>query len=183
MKNKNTVILLFILAVAVVGIGYYLWTNQVSVTETEEELPYLYEDDYLSFEYPDNVKLLFDKPAGGRSDSQSIEFLAPNEDGEYESTGLHLSYLVNLSEENSSSFDTLDDLMNHYGAYNLEMNEYTVDGRDAVQIVTGDMTGQTFFLVIPSEDESDAYRFNGAFMNETVDEIIELFVETAELAR
>lgn len=152
--------------------------NTVTTVETEK----IYEDDYLSFEYPKNVELLFAQPSGGRSDSQTITFLVYDQaKNTYESANLSLTYMTALGESEESSFDSVDALIANYKEYNLETNEYTIDGRQAVQIITGDMTGETFFLVIPANESGDAYRLSGTSLNTEVKEILDLFVETAKL--
>jgi len=89
--------------------------------------------------------------------------------------------MASLGESESSSFENLDDLLAFYEEYDLETNEYTVDGRRAVQIITGDMSGETFFLVIPANESGDAYVFRGTELSNEVNEIIESFMETAVL--
>lgn len=177
MKNIKSIVIFAFLVLIV--IGAFCLLNQNAGVESN-----VYQDDYVTFEYPEGVDLLFDKPSGGRSSSQSIEFLSYSEKfGRYESTGLRLSYLVSIGESEGESgvFDSMEALEMHYGQYDLEMNEYSVDGRSGLQIITLDMTGETFFTVIPAESDGDAYRFNGVFMGEDVQEILSLFASTAEL--
>ena len=193
MKNLNTVLATFLLtAVLVGGSVFIMQENKIKDLGTEPETPSEvtppvdlakeYEDAFLSFEYPDNVELLFSQPMGGRSDSQSIEFLVFDESkNAYRSTNLSLNYMVALGESESSSFESIDDLLTNYAEYDLETTEYTVDGRKSVQIITGDMSGETFFLVVPANESGDAFRFSGAFLSEDVTTILDLFVQTAEL--
>ncbi len=156
--------------------------EEPAVEPVEEEKEKVYEDTFLSFEYPDKVELLLEQPMGGRSDSQSIRFLVYDETTKtYIPTNLSLSYMVSLGESEDSSSETIDDLLVNYEEYNLETTEYEVDGKRAVQIVTGDMTGETFFLVIEADEPGDAYRFNGSNLNEVVKEILVMFIETATL--
>lgn len=143
-----------------------------------------YQDDYVSFEYPEGIDLLFERPSGGRSSSQTIEFLSYNDElSRYTSTGLRLEYLVSVGESEGESgvFENLETLESHYSQYDLEMNEYLVDGRSGLQVITMDMTGETFFTIIPAEETGDTYRFRGNFLSEDVSEILELFASTAEL--
>lgn len=192
MKPFQTLLLLAIL-ILIGGMAALLWSKSVEevtkpievveepAMETAEEEK-MYEDTFLSFEYPQNVELLFEQPMGGRSDSQSISFLVYDETTKtYVPTNLSLSYMVSLGESEDSSFETIDDLLVNYEEYNLETTEYVVDGRRAIQIVTGDMTGETFFLVIQADEPGDAYRFRGSFLNETVEGILELFMKTVKL--
>ena len=156
--------------------------EEPAVEPVEEEKEKVYEDTFLSFEYPDKVELLLEQPMGGRSDSQSIRFLVYDETTKtYIPTNLSLSYMVSLGESEDSSSETIDDLLVNYEEYNLETTKYEVDGKRAVQIVTGDMTGETFFLVIEADEPGDAYRFNGSNLNEVVKEILVMFIETATL--
>lgn len=187
--NPWPIVLAVLITTLVVGGGVYiLQENKIKEPETPSEvtppvdLSKEYEDTFLSFEYPDNVELLFSQPMGGRADSQGIEFLVYDESkGAYTSTNLSLSYMVSLGESESDSFENIDDLRANYAEYDLETIEYTVDDREAIQIITGDMTGETFFLVIPANESGDAYKFSGAFLSEDVEKILELFVQTAEL--
>src|SRR3989339_800561 len=150
--------------------------EEPAVEPVEEEKEKVYEDTFLSFEYPDKVELLLEQPMGGRSDSQSIRFLVYDETTKtYIPTNLSLSYMVSLGESEDSSSETIDDLLVNYEEYNLETTEYEVDGKRAVQIVTGDMTGETFFLVIEADEPGDAYRFNGSDLNEVVKEVLVMF--------
>ena len=77
----------------------------------------------------------------------------------------------------------MDEIEIFYQPYNLETRTFDVDDRKALQVVTGDMTGETFFISIPAEESGGAYRFNGSFMSETVKEILGTFMETADLKR
>lgn len=164
-----------ILTALIVGVGVYQWkTCPVLTTEpapvvTEAE-PKVYQDDYLSFEYPENVELLFSTPSGGSSQSQSIEFLmsSPAQKA-YTSTYLSLSYLVDAEQAVDSS--------------ELEKTEYGIDGRTATQIITGDMSGETFTITIPTIDNTGVYQIRGILLNEDVQEILDLFIETAQLNR
>ncbi|MBI4437910.1 hypothetical protein HY631_03070 [Candidatus Uhrbacteria bacterium] len=194
MKPFQTLLFLIVI-VLIGGVAVLYWgttvedaTVPVEVVEEPriepraEEKEKIYEDTFLSFEYPHNVELLFEKPMGGRSDSQSISFLVYDETQKiYIPTHLRLSYMVSLGESEDSSFETIDDLLKNYEEYSLETKEYAVDGKRAIQIVTGDMSGETFFLVVQADEPGDAYRFSGSYLNETVDEILGLFMETAKL--
>ena len=178
MNKNNNIFLGVILTLIVVGLACYLILQQGKV----ENSPNVYTDEFLSFEYPDNVQLVFSKPLGGRSDSQGIEFLVHDPEKDvYNPTGLRLSYLVSLGEGEGSDFVDLDDIKDFYQPYNLETQTLDVDDRQALQVVTGDMTGETFFISIPANESGDAYRFNGSFMGGTVEEILSVFMSTADL--
>lgn len=200
-KFVSVLIALVVFALIIGGIYYWQQLEKDPVVvdhELEEEEPVeeeedpveeedpievnVYEDAFLSFEYPENVELSFESPMGGRPDSQGIEFLSYDEDrGTYVSTGLRLSYIVSLGEDEDSAFDSPEALLANYEGFGLETEKFSVDERTAVRVMTGDMTGETFFLVIPSEEAGDAYRFNGAYQSDEVEEILEMFMRTAEL--
>lgn len=145
-----------------------------------------YEDDFISFEYPKHVAIEYAAPAGGRADSQTLAFMKYDQESGSEalmSISLDLSYLVNFAEGNEDSYESVEALKAYYEQFDMEIRDYEVDGRPGVMVVTEDMTGETFFLVIPAETEGDAYRFNGAYLNETTEMIIDTFVKTAELKK
>ena len=180
MKRSKVIALSVAFAAIVISLGFYSW--QQSSPQTRKAAPNSYSDDYLSFEYPEDVDLLFTKPFGGRSDSQGIEFLIYDQKiNTYRSSGLRLSYMVSLGEGESSTFANLDEIEAFYLPYDLQTQILTIDDRLAFKVVTEDMTGETFFLVIPANQSGDAYRFNGSFMSEAVEEILAKFMETANL--
>ena len=199
----SILITVIVVALLIVG-GFYYWqqlqTDPVVVDyELEEEEPVeedepafedepveanVYEDSFLSFAYPDNVELTFESPMGGRPYSRGIEFLTYDADrGAYVSTKLSLSYIVALGEDEDSAFDSPEALLANYDGFGLETETFSVNGRTAVKVVTGDMTGETFFLVIPADESGDAYRFNGVSQSDEVEEILEMFMRTVELYR
>ncbi len=193
MKTFPAILITFILTALIVGGGVYSWQKlePKPVTEpvvTPADTPTvkqknMYQDAFLSFEYPEEIQLLVKQPLEARSNYQSIEFLAYDASkNTYQSTDLSLSYMVSLGESDTSSFNSMDDLLANYQEYNLKTTEYNVDGRRAVQIITEDMSGETFFLVISADENGNAYRFKGPFLTNQVEEILALFIKTAQLS-
>jgi hypothetical protein len=141
-----------------------------------------YDDDFISFEYPEDVYVSFAPGLDGR-DSRKLEFWVIADDGTLNSTGLRFYYPTEL--DSSDGGLTVEEVKAHYEAIEyVETEVYIIDGRESVKAVTGDLSGDTFTLYIPSSDIAsvDTYQFKGAFLNdEVVDRIIDQFVETAEL--
>ncbi|MDP2631579.1 MAG: hypothetical protein Q8P30_02295 [Candidatus Uhrbacteria bacterium] len=151
------------------------------VTQVTVEDERVFDERTLNFEYPEGVRVSIERSIGGMLSSGTVRFWTENEDGILEYTGLSLVYLEAL-EYGEDGGATFEEARIHWDTVPVELIEYTIDDRDAFRVNTLDMSGDTFTLYIPAEDEGYSYQFHGSFLNkDVVEEILDMFADTAEL--
>ncbi|MFH1632245.1 MAG: hypothetical protein ABIA47_04515 [bacterium] len=141
----------------------------------------VYEDDDISFEYPAEIYVSEKWFPSGLERYREVEFWTLRDDGVLDYIGLTLNFMDQLSQTYDSG-TTFDEVRASYESCNLEIIDYTVGGRNAFLVYTRDMVEGAFTLYIPSNDPTYAYKFEGVFYDEElINEIIDLFIETADL--
>ncbi|MEK9159633.1 MAG: hypothetical protein AAB383_02790 [Patescibacteria group bacterium] len=131
-----------------------------------------YKDEYLSFDYPEEVEVYFKLHPEGQ-DFREIEFLYWDDTiNSYTTTGITFSYPYLFEEEGSS----LKDLRK---THKYQSENIIIDGHRALKITTRD----AFSLYIPGQNmDVPTYQLVGGFLNKDLStRILEIFIESAEL--
>jgi hypothetical protein len=195
--------LVILITATIIGGGVYLWQNQVPapIVETpevsdedlrteeiaEETKENVYQDDYLSFEYPDNMELVQDQVGEGRF-MLMLDWLAPAENGNYLQTiglgGPQLKYPLYLEDEEYASWDALkaDKLAVNTDQFAIA-TELEIAGQEAVLVDGGGFCEHHYELYIQGPVDT-TYSLSGNCVNdEKWEALYNTFIETVEFKR
>ncbi len=208
MKFSN-VFIVFLTAL-VVGGGVYLWQNKdateivtsvnedVAIVDVEDENDIsVFQDSWLTFEYPQEVEILADGQGEGRATRWLTFMYWDEEKMTYSPVGLVLQYPTPFKEGDFYSFrdaykKTYDEKIVQFEEMKSAWyyKELTVDGRDAFLISETGMGDPviTFYITFDMDSEkyttSDAYRFSTAGMTgyskEIAKKVMDQFISTAK---
>lgn len=169
------------------------------VPVAEENGNQVFQDSWLSFEYPEDVKILADGQGEGRA-SRWLTFMVWNEEnGTYSPVDLVLKYPTRFEDSDFYSFK--ESYAENYDRTSVDMDEeaksiyyyeeLTVDGRDAFLTSEGGFGAGpyiTLYIVFDEASEeytsSDAYQLAtagvGGSSSEQAKMVLDLFIETAK---